>query len=87
MKRINMFAAASVALLALSGCGTTSVFDRDRPDEFAVSRSKPLQVPTEFALPAPTPDAPRPQDDDTKQQVLDAMFGSAAPAPRPQSAQ
>jgi hypothetical protein len=87
MKRINMFAAASVALFALSGCGTTSVFDRDRPDEFAVSRSKPLQVPTEFALPAPTPDAPRPQEDDTKQQVLDAMFGSAAPAPRPQSAQ
>jgi hypothetical protein len=38
-------------------------------------------------LPAPTPDAPRPQEDDTKQQVLDAMFGSAAPAPRPQSAQ
>jgi hypothetical protein len=86
MKRINMFALASVALLALSGCGTTSVFDRDRPDEFAVSRSKPLQVPTEFALPAPAPDAPRPQDGDTKEQVLDAMFGGAASAPRPQSA-
>ena len=87
MKRINMFAAASVALLALSGCGTTSVFDRDRPDEFAVSRAKPLQVPTEFKLATPTPDAPRPQDGDTKEQVLDAMFGGAAPATRPQSAQ
>jgi hypothetical protein len=87
MKRINMFAAASVALLALSGCGTTSVFDRDRPDEFAVSRSKPLQVPTEFKLATPTPNAPRPQDGDTKEQVLDAMFGGAAPATRPQSAQ
>ena len=87
MKRINMFAVALVAFLALSGCGTTSVFDRDRPDEFAVSRSKPLQVPTEFKLAAPTPDAPRPQDGDTKEQVLDAMFGGAAPAPRPQSAQ
>jgi len=63
------------------------VFDRERPDEFAVSRSKPLEVPTEFALPAPTADAPRPQDGDTKQQVLDAMFGGAAPATRPQSAQ
>ena len=87
MKRINMFAVALVAFLALSGCGTTSVFDRDRPDEFAVSRSKPLQVPTEFKLAAPTPDAPRPQDGDTKEQVLDAMFGGAAPATRPQSAQ
>ena len=82
MKRISILAAASVAILALSGCGTTSIYDRDRPDEFAVTMSKPIQVPTEFTLPAPTPNAPRPQDGDTKQQVLDAMFGGAAPAPR-----
>ena len=87
MKRMNIFAAASVAILALSGCGTTSVYERDRPDEFAVTRSKPIQVPTEFTLPAPTPNAPRPQDGDTKQQVLDAMFGGAVPASRPQSGQ
>ena len=82
MKRISILAAASVAILALSGCGTTSIYDRDRPDEFAVTKSKPIQVPNEFTLPAPTPNAPRPQDGDTKQQVLDAMFGGAAPAPR-----
>jgi len=82
MKRISILAAASVAILALSGCGTTSIYDRDRPDEFAVSKSKPIEVPTEFTLPTPTPNAPRPQDGDTKQQVLDAMFGGAAPAPR-----
>lgn len=82
MKRISILAAASVAILALSGCGTTSIYDRDRPDEFAVTKSKPIQVPTEFTLPAPTPNAPRPQEGDTKQQVLDAMFGGAAPAPR-----
>ena len=83
MKRIPILAAASVAILALSGCGTTSIYDRDRPDEFAVTKSKPIQVPTQFTLPAPTPNAPRPQDGDTKEQVLDAMFGGAAPAPRP----
>ena len=84
MKRINISATA-VAILALSGCGTTNVYDRDRPDEFAVSRSKPIEVPKTFNLPAPTPNAPRPQDGDTKQQVLGAMFGSTAPttAPRP----
>lgn len=82
MKRITIIAAASMAVLALSGCGTTSIYDRDRPDEFAVSKSKPIQVPTEFNLPAPTPNAPRPQEGDTKQQVLDAMFGGTAPAPR-----
>ncbi|RRQ51381.1 DUF3035 domain-containing protein [Sphingorhabdus wooponensis] len=85
MKRISILAAASVAFLVLSGCGTTSIYDRERPDEFAVSRSKPIEVPKNFTLPTPTPNAPRPQDGDTKQQVLDAMFGGAAPAtaPRP----
>jgi uncharacterized lipoprotein len=86
MKRIFILAAASVAILALSGCGTTSIYDRDRPDEFAVSRSKPIEVPKTFTLPTPTPNAPRPQDGGTKDQVLDAMFGGAAPAtaaPRP----
>lgn len=85
MKRISILAAASVAILALSGCGTTSIYDRERPDEFAVSRSKPIEVPKTFNLPAPTPNAPRPQDGETKEQVLDAMFGGTAPttAPRP----
>lgn len=83
MKRIPILAAASVAILALSGCGTTSIYDRDRPDEFAVTKSKPIQVPSEFTLPVPTPNAPRPQDGDTQQQVLDAMFGGTAPAPSP----
>lgn len=82
MKRNAILTAAAVAILALSGCGSTGVFDRERPDEFAVTRAKPIQVPAEFTLPAPTPDAPRPQDGDTKTQVLDAMFGGTAPAPR-----
>lgn len=80
MKRKMILAGFAVA--ALSGCGTTSIYDRERPDEFAVTRSKPIVVPTEFVLPAPTPDAPRPQDGDTKQLVLDAMFGGTAPAPK-----
>ena len=87
MKRILILAAASVAILTLSGCGTTSLYERDRPDEFAVTRSEPLQVPAAFNLPAPTPNAPRPQAGDTKQQVLDAMFGGNAPTSPPQSAQ
>ena len=81
MKRKMILAVAAFA--ALSGCGSTSVFDRERPDEFAVTRAKPIEVPTQFTLPPPTPDAPRPQDGDTKTQVLDAMFGGTAPAPRP----
>ena len=73
---------AAVAVLALSGCGSSGVLDRERPDEFAVTRAKPIVGPTEFTRPAPGAGAPRPRDGDTKQLVLDAMFGGTAPAPK-----
>ncbi len=79
IRKTILAAAALTAVMTLSGCGSTGVFDRDRPDEFAVTRAAPLQVPTAFALPAPQPGAPRPQDGDTKDKVLDAMFGEAQP--------
>ena len=80
MKRKMILAGIAVALV--SGCGTTSIYDRERPDEFAVTRAKPIVVPSAFNLPVPTPDAPRPQDGDSKEQMLEAMFGGAAPAPK-----
>ena len=76
-RKIILSATALAALATLAGCGSTGVFDRQRPDEFAVTRSAPLAIPTEFTLPAPQKDAPRPQEGDTKQQMLDAMFGTA----------
>jgi Protein of unknown function (DUF3035) len=69
-------------LSTLSACGSTGLLDRNRPDEFAVTRAAPLTIPSEFSLPAPQPNAPRPQEGDSKTQVLDAMFGGTAPAPR-----
>jgi uncharacterized lipoprotein len=62
------------AIAVLSGCGSTGLMDRDRPDEFAVTRSAPLKVPGDFTLPAPQPGAAAEQTD-TKAQMLDAMFG------------
>ena len=70
---------SATALLSLSACGSSGLLDRQRPDEFAVTRAAPLAVPATFTLPAPQPDAPRPQEGDTKQQMLDAMFGTTAP--------
>ncbi len=64
---------------ALSACGSSGLLNRNRPDEFAVTRAAPLAIPSQFDLPAPQPNAPRPQDGDTKTLVLDAMFGGAAP--------
>ncbi len=66
---------ASVSL-ALAGCGSTGVFDRERPDEFAVTKAPPLVVPPDLStLPPPQPGAQKPPAD-TKQDVLDAMFGA-----------
>jgi Protein of unknown function (DUF3035) len=70
---------ATAALLGLSGCGSSGLFDRNRPDEFAVSRQAPLVVPPDFALAPPQPGAARPQDGGTQEQVLDALFGGPAP--------
>ncbi|HUQ12737.1 MAG TPA: DUF3035 domain-containing protein [Novosphingobium sp.] len=64
---------------ALAGCGSSGLFNRDRPDEFAVSRQAPLVVPPDFALVPPSPGAPRPQDNDAASQALDALFGGPAP--------
>ena len=77
--------AAALCLLAcgaslLSACGAGgSLFNRARPDEFAVTRQAPLVVPPDFALTPPNPGAPRPQDVDSSKQALDALFGGPAP--------
>ena len=65
--------------LALAGCGSTGFLNRERPDEFAVSRQAPLVVPPDFSLTPPNPGAPRPQDNDASSQALDALFGGPAP--------
>ena len=64
---------------ALAGCGSTGLLNRDRPDEFQVSRQAPLVIPPDFGLNPPNPGAPRPQDSDASQQALDALFGGPAP--------
>ncbi|MBX9661974.1 DUF3035 domain-containing protein [Novosphingobium sp.] len=77
----------STTILLLAGGATLlgacsqggSLFNRVRPDEFAVSRQAPLVVPPDFSLMPPNPGAPRPQDLDSSKQALDALFGGPAP--------
>ena len=68
---------AGTALLA--GCGGGGLFDRERPDEFAVQRQAPLVVPPDFQLVPPEPGAPRPAEGTAAQQALDVLFGGPAP--------
>jgi hypothetical protein len=67
-----------VLMAALAGCSRGGVFNRDRPDELAVSRAAPLVVPPDFALVPPRPGAPQAQAADSSTQALQAMFGGAA---------
>ena len=75
MKSKFLFGAVALAAM-VSGCSSSGVLDRERPDEFAVTKAAPLQIPADLsALPQPQPGAPS-QAKDTKQEVLNAMFGA-----------
>ena len=64
----------------LSACGGGGgLFNRDRPDEFAVQRQMPLVVPPDFSLSPPQPGAPRPSSSNSQSQTLDALFGGQSP--------
>lgn len=65
----------STGAVLLSACGSTGLFNRNRPDEFAVQRQSPLVVPPDFSLSPPKEGQPRPSDGALQQQTLDALFG------------
>jgi len=73
--------AGSTAMLAACG-GGGGLFNRDRPDEFAVQRQAPLVVPPDFTLTPPAPGAPRPAEGSAAEQALEALFGGPAPRSR-----
>ena len=79
MRKIAALTLISATTL-LSACGGGGgLFNRDRPDEFAVQRQMPLVVPPDFALTPPQPGAPRPANTNTQSQTLDALFGGQSP--------
>ena len=74
--------AAPLAALIVAGCASGGPFQRNRPDEFAVTRSPELIVPPEFALTPPRPGQADPGASDPRAQALQALFGG----PQPRSA-
>lgn len=62
----------------LSACGSSGLFNRDRPDEFAVSRQAPLVIPPDFALVPPAPGTPAAASVDSSRAAMEAMFGGPA---------
>ena len=79
MMRMKSALLVLASTVMLAGCGTgLNIFNRERPDEMAVSRQAPLAVPPDFALTPPQPGAPRPQDSSASKQALEALFGGPA---------
>lgn len=78
MRKTIAIASLVGASLLLSACASGGLFNRSRPDEFAVQRQAPLVIPPDFALTPPAPGAPRPVDASTAQQAQDALFGPPA---------
>ena len=79
MPTVLKSAILATATLSLAACGGGGLFDRDRPDEFAVQRQAPLVVPPDFNLVPPSDGAPRPAAGTASEQALDALFGGPAP--------
>ena len=68
------------AAFALSACeGTKKQFDfsKKAPDEFAVVKRAPLEMPPTYDLRAPQPGAARPQEISTDQLAKQSVLGEA----------
>ena len=80
MRKTSAIILVASASAMLGGCGGSSgLFNRGRPDEFAVQRQLPLVVPPDFSLTTPQPGAPRPTGGNSQSQTLDALFGGQSP--------
>mgnify|MGYP001184297498 CR=1 FL=1 len=77
MRKMLPIAAVVTGALLVSGCGRTGL-NRDRPDEFAVSRQAPLVVPPDYSLVPPQPGAAPTQGATPADQALEALFGGPA---------
>lgn len=75
MRKTQTAILLATGAVLLSACGGSGLFNRDRPDEFAVQRQAPLVVPPDFSLTPPAPGAPRPAEGTASEQALEALFG------------
>ncbi len=82
---MNRAICAILSLLTLSACsGVREQFDfaKKAPDEFAVIRRAPLEIPADMtSLPAPQPGLPRPQEMSPVQQARASVLGAQAQPP------
>ena len=66
---------ASVALVGCSSAKEQLGLTRSAPDEFAVVKRAPLEMPPDYGLRPPMPGAPRPQEQAVAEQARETVFG------------
>jgi hypothetical protein len=80
-KRINLIIFAALGALALGSCSGAKKqlgLTRSAPDEFAVIKRAPLEMPKDYSsLPEPSPGASRPQETSTIRRAQQSVFGKA----------
>lgn len=86
MEKFAPIAVASLAALALAGCGGVNVQEtlglgKKPPDEFAVVKQAPLILPPNFSLRPPEPGAARPQEMAPRDQAQAALTGRRPAVP------
>ncbi len=71
---------ACLAGTMITGCSNTKEtlgLNRQAPDEFAVVKRAPLEMPPNYNLTPPNPGAPRPQEMQTSDQAKETVFGGS----------
>ena len=81
MKQLNLLTICVLSVSILTACSVAQEqfdFSKKAPDEFAVITRAPLEMPSSYELPAPTPGAQRPQESSAEEQAKQALFGDAS---------
>ncbi len=73
-----MIAGAALTLCACEATKEQFDFTKKPPDEFAITKHAPLEMPPDYSIRAPRPGAQRPQELATDQQARDAILGPDA---------
>lgn len=77
--RVKTLMIAAAALATLSACSQakeTLGLNRSAPDEFAVVKRAPLEMPPDYTLRAPRPGVARPQEQNPSETAKQAVFGA-----------
>lgn len=78
MFKKSLFLTAALCLTGLTACENTKEqlgLARKMPDEYAITKRAPLEMPPDYALRPPQPGAPRPQESAPAAEAQEAVFG------------